>query len=553
MKRIILFIVVFGMIVSNIDAQGIVQMNRESYSNPILPGFNPDPSIIRVEEDYYMVTSSFEFWPGLPVYHSKDLVNWELINYVVNSDQQMNMKGIDTSNGFFAPTLRYHDGTFFVAVSYVTLGPFHVKNMIFTTDDIKGTWSKPHLITDGTEWKIDPDLFFDEDGRVYFSANAQQPEYPDLGWRTEIRIQELDINRWELTGKRHTISDGAMQDAVSVEGPHIYKKDGYYYLIVAEGGTGMGHAVTVFRSKEIFGPYVSYDLNPLLTHRHMANTAYIQRTGHADIVQTQTGEWWMVLLGIRDVDGVGAPLGRETFLVPMKWDDNQFPVVSPGTGKVLLEHKRPALPLQPFSPVPAIDDFAGSELPLYWNIIRNTQIPYYLKDGQLVLPLQPYTLKDTETPAFVGRRLQHHSFDITAKMKFDPAGPNEEAGVSLMLNKNRFYHLIVSRENNREVIQVKKGGEGEVLFSVPLDASGEDQWVYLRITSDNHSYDFAYSLDGSNYTPVAEKLSGKHLNTSAKGGGWIFTGTYTGMYATSNGKSTENNAVFEWFSYQGLE
>lgn len=548
MNRTIFVLVVFGIYAVNLWGQGIVQSDSATYSNPVLPGFHPDPSIIRVDDDYYMVTSSFEFWPGLPVYHSKDLVNWELVSHVVSRTEQTDMKGINTSEGFYAPTLRHYEGTFYVATSYVTHDPYHVKNMIFTTDDIKGNWSEPHIITDGTEWKIDPDLFFDDDGKVYFSANAQQPEYPDVSWRREIRIQELDLKNWKLTGERHTICDGAMQDAVAVEAPHIYKKDDFYYLVVAEGGTGMGHAVTIFRSEDIFGPYESYNFNPILTHRHMANTASIQRTGHADIVQTQNGEWWMVLLGIRALDDIGAPLGRETFMVPMKWEEDQYPVVSPGVGKVLPKHQRPDLPLHTYPPVPAVEDFAEDTLPLYWNIIRNTRKPYKLSNDRLILPLQPQTLKDTLTPAFLGRRLQHHSFDVTAKMKFVPNSSHEEAGISLMLNEKHYFHLLVSQKNKKHVVQVRKGEESEVLASESLDTRA-DQWIYLRITGNGHLYDFAYSLNGSQYNRIAEEVPGDHLHTPW----WIFTGTYTGMYASSQGKSTDNQAIYEWFSYTDKE
>ncbi|HHE72603.1 MAG TPA: glycoside hydrolase family 43 protein, partial [Chloroflexi bacterium] len=285
----------------------------QTFRNPILSGFYPDPSICRVGDDYYLVNSSFEYFPGLPIFHSRDLVHWRQIGHVLDRPEQLNLDGVRPSGGLYAPTIRYHAGTFYVTNTLVD-GPGPKGNFIVTATDPAGPWSEPVWLDDAPG--IDPSLFFDEDGRVWYVGNrhAFEGHYPG---HCEIWLQELDLENMTLVGERYLLWDGALKGAVYAEGPHLYRVNDHYYLMIAEGGTGHDHAVTIARSDSITGPYYPNPRNPILTHRHLGQDYPIVGTGHADLVETQYGEWWMVALAMRPYDGYFYNLGRETFLIPV--------------------------------------------------------------------------------------------------------------------------------------------------------------------------------------------------------------------------------------------
>ena len=364
---------------------------REGYFiNPIISGAHPDPSICRVGDDYYIVNSSFEYFPGLPIHHSKDLVNWELIGYGLHREDQcngeMNLVDVQSDGGIHAPTIRYHKGTFYIITTNVYNSgdgsPGLMRNFIITAKNPSGPWSKPHIIEGAPG--IDPDIFFDDNGKVYFTGTHSPGDMNSNGIG-EIWIQELDIKKWKLVGKRHTVWDGIF--GCCTEGPHIYKEHGLYYLLVAEGGTGKNHAVMIAASENILGPYEENQRNPILTTRHLSNNYFVNSTGHADMIELEDGRWYMVSLGKRnDLDG-DANMGRETYLMPMQWESTivkweqvsedkweplryLFPVVAPLTGKV--ERFTPL----PFTDKPqyinntVIDDFLNESLDLRWTFIR---------------------------------------------------------------------------------------------------------------------------------------------------------------------------------------
>ncbi len=301
-------------------------MNETTFRNPIIPGFYPDPSICRVGENYWLVTSTFSYFPGVPVFHSRDLVNWEQVGHVLDRPSQLDLDGVQHSHGIFAPTIRFHEGRFYVITTLVG----KKGNFIVTATDPAGPWSEPHWLEDAPG--IDPSLFFDEDGRVWVTGTANAPDgtYPG---DNEIWMRELDPVAMQVTGSRYGLWRGAAKNAHYPEAPHLYRVGGWYYLLIAEGGTEYHHAVTIARSKSLFGPYVGNPANPILTHRHLGKSAPIWNAGHADLVQTPAGEWWMVCLASRPYGGHFRNLGRETFLAPVIWED-EWPVVSPGTGKL---------------------------------------------------------------------------------------------------------------------------------------------------------------------------------------------------------------------------
>ena len=330
--------------------------SQDTFINPIINGGYPDPSIVRVENDFYIVNSSFEYFPALPIHHSKDLVNWELIGYGIDRPSQgtgkVNLYDVQQQGGIHAPSIRYHDGLFYIVTTNVyspvdKSKPTEMVNFILTAKNPAGPWSDPYVIEGAPG--IDPDIFFDDNGKVWFVCTHDTGNHNKNGIG-EIWIQELDLDNWKLKGQRHSIWRGAC-GGCCVEGPHIYKQYGRYYLMVAEGGTSYNHAVMIASSENIEGPYDSNPKNPILTSRHLSNNNWVHSTGHADLVQLKDNRWYMVSLGIRNEMDSTSNMGRETHLMPVVWEeawDNwvevekgrwepviiKWPVVAPNTGKV---------------------------------------------------------------------------------------------------------------------------------------------------------------------------------------------------------------------------
>ncbi|MBL8090224.1 MAG: glycoside hydrolase family 43 protein, partial [Anaerolineales bacterium] len=332
---------------------------KKTFRNPILRGCYPDPSICRVGEDYYLVTSTFEYFPGLPIFHSKDLIHWHQIGHVLDRASQLDLDEIRPSGGLYAPTIRFSNGTFYVINTLVD-GKTKSGNFIVTATNPAGPWSEPYwLDSEG----IDPSLFFDDDGQAWYVGTRLNEQRYYKG-HTEIFLRKLDIKQMKLIGEEYILWDGALKGVVWAEAPHIYKVNGYYYLLIAEAGTAHHHAVTMARSKNITGPYEGNRSNPILTHRHLGLDYPIVGTGHADLVETQNGEWWLVLLAMRPYGGYFYNLGRETFLIPARWEDDWL-LASPGAGRVEFEYPAPNLPEQVWESIPSRDDFNTPTLHMY--------------------------------------------------------------------------------------------------------------------------------------------------------------------------------------------
>ena len=291
------------------------------YKNPIIPGYSPDPSICRVGDDFYLVNSSFEFFPGVPLYHSKNLVNWELLGHVLTRKEQLMLEGCRNSGGIYAPTIRYYNGTFFMITTNVT----DKGNFVVHTNDLEKGWSDPHWIDQGG---IDPSLFWDDDGTCYYCSTG----FVD-GTRGLVGFV-IDPYTGGILSEKKILSTGC--GGQCAEGPHLYKKDGWYYLMNAEGGTEYGHHEVVARSKSVWGPYEPCPMNPILCHSQRKRHE-IQATGHADLVEDMNGNWWAVFLGIRNYShALLHNLGRETFLAPVEWIDG-WPVIGKGGHVELIE------------------------------------------------------------------------------------------------------------------------------------------------------------------------------------------------------------------------
>ncbi len=513
-----------------------------TFRNPILSGCYPDPSICRVGEDYYLVTSSFEYFPGLPIFHSRDLVHWNQIGHVLDRPSQLDLDEIRPSGGLYAPTIRHHNGTFYVINTLVD-GKRRSGNFLVTATQPQGPWSEPQWLEDADGF--DPSLFFDDDGRVWFTANRLNEKGFYTG-HTEIYLREIDIRNMKFVGDEIVLWDGAVKGAVWAEAAHIYKANGYYYLLVAEGGTAHHHAVTIARSKNITGPYETNRGNPILTHRHLGIDYPIVGTGHADLVETQNGEMWLVLLAMRPYGGYFYNLGRETFLVPARWEDDWL-IVSPGTGRVEFEYPAPNLPEYIFEAQPRRDDFDDPTLAYYWNFLRTPREDFYSlteRPGFLRLRLRPQKLSEQTNPSFVGRRQQHIDFTAQTEFEFAPQSNNESAGLALLQNKDFYYLFVITRDTETVVRLIKRAhGNDETLVTQPVSSSRHA----LKVSAHGQNYNFYFSKNNQ-WHPLAENIDGRILSTPVAGG---FVGAYIGIYASSNGQPSTNHVDFDWFEYHG--
>jgi xylan 1,4-beta-xylosidase len=518
---------------------------QKTFHNPILPGCYPDPSICRVSDDYYLVTSTFEFFPGLPVFHSRDLVHWRQIGHVLDRASQLPLDEIRPSGGLYAPTIRYSQGVFYVINTLVD-GKTKSGNFIVTATDPAGPWSELYWLDSVKGY--DPSLFFGEDGRVWITGNRLNEAGYYTG-HTDIFLQEFDIKNMKVIGEEYILWDGAVKGAVWAEAPHIYHIGGFYYLLIAEGGTDYHHAVTVARSREITGPYETNPGNPILTHRHLGMDYPIVGTGHADLVQTQNGEWWMVLLAMRPYGGYFYNLGRETFLVPVRWE-NGWPIVSPGTGRVEFSYPVPNLPEETWPAEPSRDDFNELALADCWCFLRTPREDFWSLSehpGYLRLKLRPEMLSEQVNPSFVGRRQQHVHFEAQAAFDFNPQNESESAGLVLHQNTNFHIRFVVTRDTTPVVRLIQRAqGIEEILAQKAIDP-----WqIYLKIEAHEQNYSFSFSSKPHEWQLLAQNMDGRILSTPVAGG---FVGAFIGMYASSNGQPSVNHADFDWFEYIGFD
>ncbi|WP_289075613.1 glycoside hydrolase family 43 protein, partial [uncultured Bacteroides sp.] len=484
----------------------------QGYRNPIIPGFHPDPSICRAGEDYYIVNSSFEYFPGVPIFHSRDLVNWKQTGHVLTRESQLKIKGGNMWGGIYAPTIRYNDGTYYM----ITTNTSDRGNFLVYTDNPSGEWSDPVWIKQGG---IDPSLYF-EDGHCYMVSN------PDGAiWLCEINPKTGEMlteskRLWAGTGGRFP------------EGPHIYKRDGWYYLMISEGGTEYGHKVTIARSRNIEGPYESNPANPILTHINQnAQNNPIQGVGHADMVQAHDGSWWLVCLGFRTQNGQHHVLGRETFLAPVSWNKEGWPVVNvDGTINIDMKDVK-TLPQTTIKNSPDWD-FNNSELGVEWNWIG---IPvkenYSLKENKGFLRIKGSDKKLDDygvSPTFVGRRQEDINFQATTRMK---AKGNGNVGMTAYLCPSAHYDLYVTDG------QLKLRYRLNDLCHVEDICKVTDDFIYLRIKGSDEIYSLMYSTDGTHYSEAGH-MNTRYLSTETNGG---FTGVYIGLFAEGDVQADYDN------------
>ena len=558
MKNFISIQVFFLFLIFNVYSQ-------DTFINPIINGGYPDPSIVRVENDFYIVNSSFEYFPALPIHHSKDLVNWELIGYGIDRPSQgtgkVNLYDVQQQGGIHAPSIRYHDGLFYIVTTNVyspvdKSKPTEMVNFILTAKNPAGPWSDPYVIEGAPG--IDPDIFFDDNGKVWF-VGTHDTGNPNKNGIGEIWIQELDLNNWKLKGQRHSIWRGAC-GGCCVEGPHIYKQYGRYYLMVAEGGTSYNHAVMIASSENIEGPYDSNPKNPILTSRHLSNNNWVHSTGHADLVQLKDKRWYMVSLGIRNEMDSTSNMGRETHLMPVVWEeawDNwvevekgrwepviiKWPVVAPNTGKVERNTSIPFLEKKQNINYSFYDDFTSSKLNLQWNFRRVPRENTYelnSKNKTLKLNLSPESFELRSQYNLMGFRQKETEFEYSSSMNFKPKKNFSEAGLSIFSQDDNYINFTVKKHNNKTLLNLSvnpRDQKLDIIKSIPLKYNEN---IILKILSKDNKYIYYYSLDeGNSFDVFTETAANLVL---CKG----YIGTNLGLYASSNGYKTKEYAEFEW-------
>lgn len=516
------------------------------YKNPIISGFYPDPSVVKAGDKFYLVTSSFQYFPGVPLFESEDLVNWKQIGHVLTRKSQVMLEGVRSSGGVFAPTIRYNNGRFYM----VTNNNSTNKNFYVYTDDIYGEWSDPiEVERDG----IDPSLLFDGD-KCYFVSNGV--DEIDGVKRNGVFQVEIDIETGACIGEAVCIWHGS--GGRYIESPHVYKIGDYYYIMVAEGGTEYGHMVTYARSKNVMGPYEDYCQNPVLTNRNKAPFE-IQAIGHGDLIEKAPGEWYMVTLGFRQI-GTWEPfhhLGREVYLTPVKFDEEGwFTCGKDGTTDEYYE-----IPGDFEQEIKTEYTFENTDYNLDWAYMRHPdETKYEFDSGKVVLYGSDKTLDDVASPTFFALRQKDFDMECTVRVSLEgikaaedegdvkageadnrtsgsakPANKiSDEAGVTLYMCENEHYEIAIKKVGflRFAVLRLNIGGIKHVQQEVLL--AGKE--AVLKVTADHMNYNFYVANSGTPdmFLKLGSAMT-KYLSSEVSSG---FTGTMIGLYATGAVKST---------------
>ena len=529
--------------------------------NPILKGFNPDPSILRVGDDYYIATSTFEWFPGVQIHHSRDLVNWRLLTRPLRRANQLDMLGDPDSCGVWAPCLSYSDGLFWLiytdvkrygrttvgGASGASLRDFH--NYMVTSPTIDGEWSDAlYLNSSG----FDPSLFHDDDGRKYL-VNQLWDHRPGKGRFAGIVLQEYSPTQRKLVGEVHNIFKGT--SIGFTEAPHLYKRNGWYYLITAEGGTGWGHAMTMARSRSLTGPYELHPDKYIITARDRPH-AELHRAGHGDLVDTQAGETYAVYLCGRPLPNRGrCVLGRETAIQKMVWGADDWLRTLDGSGLPTLESPAPGLPQAPVRPTPVREDFDGDQLPIDFQWLRS---PYpdelfslTARRGHLRL-FGRETLGSLFRQSLVARRQQAQCFTAITAMDFEPAHFQQSAGLICYYNSSKFHYLHVSHDDEHgrhvRVMSCTPDSPQADAFTAPVPIGAGP--IELRVEVDYERLRFAFRVHGGEWKVLPELFDASILSDEATvPGAPNFTGAFVGM-ACQDMSGTAHPADFDFFEYR---
>jgi alpha-N-arabinofuranosidase len=504
------------------------------YRNPVLAGFYPDPGAVRVGDRYYLVNSSFSYFPGLPVSESRDLVHWRTIGHVISRPSQMDFDGQGISRGLFAPTIAYHDGLFYVVNTNIDGGG----NFVVTAKDPAGPWSDPTWLH-GLDDAIDPSLFFDTDGKAYLLNNGPPPGKPQYEGHRAIWMQQFDPATLQPVGPRKVLLDGGVdisKQPIWIEGPHLYRRHGWYYLSCAEGGTGPQHSQVILRSRSPWGPYTPWQGNPILTQRDLPDDRAepVINAGHAELLEAPDGQWWALFLASRAYGGTHFNTGRETFLLPVRWQDD-WPQILPHGQAIPRVVPGPAAMPRDATQAPMSgnfewrDDFDRPTLDSAWMSLRTSPkawVDLTAAPGSLTLHPRRDGLDGLHTPAFLARRQQHLTFDASTALQV-PAHPGTAAGIAAFQNETHWYFLGVRRTGAQAEIFLERR-DGDATRTVAHTTVAPGKALKLRIAGDRGRYSFAYDADGRGWQWLRRDDDASFLSTDVAGG---FLGTVLGPYA----------------------
>jgi len=519
------------------DKEFAIELQQDEYLNPVLAGYHPDPSITRVEDDYYLVNSSFGHWPGLPIFHSTDLVNWQQIGHALDRVSQLDFNGIQVaSDGIYAPTIRYHDGLFYIVTTAVRSGG----NFLITAKDPAGPWSEPVFLPEING--IDPDIFFDDDGKTFIAHNGPPAGVPLYNGHRAVWLWEFDLENMKVVpDSGRLIVDGGTdisKKPIWIEGPHIYKKDGWYYLTCAQDGTGPFHSQVIFRARELTQPFEPYENNPILTQRDLpAGRPYpIDNAGHADFVQTQTGDWWAVFLATRNYQQEYSNIGRETYLLPISWQSG-WPIILEAGKTIPYRNKKPALPFTARSTMTTgnftwRDDFDDTSFDLSWKSLRGPWDEWAGINHQqetLVLIAKPETLSTKATPAFLARKQQHNRFIARTKLE-TPKIPGMSTGIAAFQNEGHYYYFGVRAKEDASAIEffLERAEDGKISTIAESELSDTSEWLIIGIEGNYDKLSFFYLNAEKERISLADDVDAKILSSQVAGG---FVGVHLGLHA----------------------
>ncbi|GAA3955893.1 glycoside hydrolase family 43 protein [Pedobacter ginsengiterrae] len=521
--------------------------------NPILSGFYPDPSVKKVGDDYYLVNSTFSYFPGIPVFHSKDLKNWKQIGNVIDRPSQMNFLGDGVSRGLFAPSINFHNGTYYVTCTLID----RKGNFVVTAKSPSGPWSNPVWLPEVKG--IDPSLFFDTD-KAYIVYNSDAPDNKPLysGHRT-IRVYEFDPITLKVLGEEKQLVNGGVdisKKPVWIEGPHIFKRGDWYYLCAAEGGTSVNHSQVILRSKQATGPYLAYEKNPILTQRDLdpKRKNPVTSAGHAELVEGPDGNTYAVFLAVRPYEDDFYNIGRETFIAPVRWD-NEWPIINPDFKEIQPVYKTSIKEVKELNTIPQSGNFQYrikfedkiDPALLFLRTLDKSWFKLSKADG-ITMNLSPETCMGTGNPAFIGKRQQHLICKASTELNFTARAKNEKAGLLIYQSEFNFYYLCKSIEGGRQVLQIFKGNKQNNNMSLIKQVYVGKSKIYLQIEADKSVCNFYYSNNAKDWKLLAGGLDGKYLSTKVAGG---FVGSLFALYATSSGLTSDNKASFKWLDYAG--
>ncbi len=505
------------------------------FRNPILAGFHSDPSIVAARGKFYLVHSTFTYFPGIPVFESEDLVHWTQVGNAIHRPDQLDFDGLGLSRGVFAPAIEYHEGVFYVVNTAVDNGG----NFIVTARDPAGPWSDPVWLPE--IGGIDPSLFFDDDGRAYLLNNDEPEGPPRYDGHRAIWLQAFDLDTLQPFGPRKVLVDGGVkpeENPIWIEGPHIYKVDGWYVLSNAEGGTGPQHSQVVLRSRDVWGPYIPYARNPILTQRDLPETRDLPVTnaGHADLVEGPDGRWWAVFLASRNYDVSHYNTGRETFLLPVTWEDG-WPSILPPDAPVPYVLPAPSWMARPAEQAPMTgnftwrDAFDAPTLERAWMFVRVPRHDWAdlaSHPGRLAIHPLPEGLDTLGNPSFLARRQQHLVFEASTALTAPATGI--AAGMAAFQSGNHWYFLGMRRAGTGalELFVERATGVDRPVETLATQVVATATDMRLKIAGDEGRIAFAYATGDGDWQWLLRDADATVLSTERTGG---FVGATLGPYA----------------------